>query len=40
MFGGFIAVNVRPDGEKSRLIIEHRDVHGTKVYGQTMPRKS
>jgi alkaline phosphatase D len=38
--GGFIAASVRPDGAGSRLIIEHRDVHGVKVYGQTFPRKS
>lgn len=36
VMGGFIGVNVRPDGAKSRLVIEHRDVHGKKVYGQTM----
>ena len=32
MLGGFIAVNVRPSGSTSRIAIEHRDVHGNKVY--------
>ena len=39
MLGGFIAVNVRPEGSGSRIVIEHRDVHGNKVYGQTREKK-
>jgi hypothetical protein len=39
MLGGFIAVNVRPQGATSRIVIEHRDVHGTKVYGQSREKK-
>ena len=39
MMGGFIAVNVRPSGATSRLVIEHRDVHGNKVYGVALERK-
>jgi alkaline phosphatase D len=39
VLGGFIAVNVRPAGSTSRIVIEHRDVHGNKVYGQTREKK-
>ena len=39
MLGGFIAVNVRPEGGTCRIVIEHRDVHGNKVYGQTREKK-
>ena len=30
--GGFLAVQVRPEGGRSRLVIEHRDVRGQQVY--------
>jgi alkaline phosphatase D len=33
--GGFLAIQVRASGAKSELIIEHRDVNGARVYGQT-----
>lgn len=33
--GGFLAINVRFNGAKSELTIEHRDVLGARVYGQT-----
>jgi alkaline phosphatase D len=33
--GGFLAINLRVNGDKSELSLEHRDVAGAKVYGQT-----
>jgi alkaline phosphatase D len=39
MLGGFIAVNVRPSGSTSRIVIEHRDVRGNKVYSQSREKK-
>jgi alkaline phosphatase D len=29
--GGFLAIQVRPDGRRSRLVVEHRDVKGAVV---------
>lgn len=35
VMGGFLAVQVRPTATGSKLVIEHRDVHGARVYGRT-----
>ncbi|MBI3208694.1 MAG: alkaline phosphatase D family protein [Candidatus Solibacter usitatus] len=37
--GGFLALQVRWNGASSQLVIEHRDVDGNRVYGQTYDRK-
>ena len=34
VLGGFLAIQVRVNGGKSQLEIEHRDVNGARVYGQ------
>jgi alkaline phosphatase D len=36
--GGFLAIQVRPDGKRSRLIVEHRDVSGKTVNSRTFER--
>jgi alkaline phosphatase D len=33
--GGFLAIQVRVNGTKSELVLEHRDVAGNRVYGQS-----
>ncbi|MCC6585508.1 MAG: alkaline phosphatase D family protein [Bryobacterales bacterium] len=37
--GGFLAIKVRPEGNTSKLIVEHRDVHGAAVYGNSFERR-
>jgi len=37
--GGFLAIQVMPEKSRSRLIVEHRDVHGTQVYRQEFERR-
>jgi len=37
--GGFLAIQVMPESSNSRLVVEHRDVHGNRVYGQTYEKK-
>ena len=36
--GGFLAIQVRPDGRRSRLVIEHRDVRGATVNSRSFER--
>lgn len=36
--GGFLAIHVRPEGQRSRLVIEHRDVQGQQVYRRLFER--
>jgi alkaline phosphatase D len=36
--GGFLAIQVRPDGGRSRLVIAHRDVHGATVNSRSFER--
>jgi alkaline phosphatase D len=38
MKGGFLAIQVRPNGGQSRIVIEHRDVHGAIVNSRTFER--
>ncbi|MBK5294319.1 MAG: alkaline phosphatase D family protein [Acidobacteriia bacterium] len=38
--GGFLALQVKPDGAGSQLVIEHRDVNGSAVYSRTYRRQS
>jgi alkaline phosphatase D len=38
MKGGFLAIEVQPEAGKSRMTVEHRDVHGQRVYGRTFEK--
>ena len=38
VLGGFLALSVKPEGSRSSLTIEHRDVRGKTVYGRTYER--
>jgi alkaline phosphatase D len=40
VMGGFLAIEVVPEGRSSQLVIEHRDVNGAKVYGRTYRRQA
>ncbi|MBM3813324.1 MAG: alkaline phosphatase [Acidimicrobiia bacterium] len=40
MLGGFLAIQVLPEGQSSRLLIEHRNVAGEKVYERSYPREA
>jgi alkaline phosphatase D len=38
--GGFLTIQVRPEGAVSKLVIEHRDVRGTVVYRPEYEKKA
>jgi len=40
VMGGFLAIQVQPQGSTSKMVIEHRDVRGKAVYRQEFEKKS